>query len=401
MEFPGKSFLQAREQEVPAMPTRVGLVDGAVAATDLAMLVHQFPAAHFEPVGAQWPEQYPNRLNILMVGVDGAVAGQVESAIRRLAARPASLLVLVTLRNADVSTSRALARAGAADVLPVPASEAALALCLERLLSRETPHHGAGRKTGQVVALLKAGGGTGATSLGVQAAQLLAGRAGQANRVAFADLDLQFGSAALYFDLNEALTVADCIAVGENLRETQFATALAPHKSGVRVLAGPKELMPLEMLTPQLAETLVGSLKRDFALTILDLPSAWTAWTNSALRMADRIVLVTQLSVPHVHLVRRQLDVLARQQLNNLPLTLVCNGITSDRHGLLALKSAEGAIGRAFDVQVPEDVRLMGAATNQGLALSAVKRGSKLEKAVTLVAEAIAADALAVAQKSR
>ncbi len=83
----------------------------------------------------------------------------------------------------------------------------------------------------------------------------------------YADLDIQFGSAALYFDMSDALTVADCLAVGEVLSDTQFATALAAHRSGVRLLAAPRDVSPLDVLTPKLIEALIVALKRDFPLT--------------------------------------------------------------------------------------------------------------------------------------
>jgi pilus assembly protein CpaE len=287
-----------------------------------------------------------------------------------------------------------LTRAGAADVIPLPASEAVWALALERLQARDTSGHGPGRKQGQIVALLKAGGGVGATSLGVQMAHQLAARAGTDRKICFADLDLQFGTAALCFDLNDALTVTDCVAVGEVLEETQFATALAAHKSGIRVLAAPREATALDALTPQMVEALVRGLRRDFALTILDLPSVWTAWSNHALQHADRIVMVTHLSVAHVHLVRRQLGILALQKLDNLPLTLVCNAVTGDQQNLLSLKAAERALGRPFDIVLPEDGRVMGAAVNQGLALAEVRRSTKLEKSIAQLADQISADAL-------
>jgi len=248
---------------------------------------------------------------------------------------------------------------------------------------------------------LKAGGGVGATSLGVQMAHQLAAKAGAESKICFADLDLQFGAAALYFDLSEALTVTDCAAVGEVLEETQFATALAAHKSGIRVLAAPREATALESLTPQMVEALVRGLRRDFALTILDLPSVWTAWTNHALQLVDRIVMVTNLSVAHVHLVRRQLGILAMQNLDSLPLTLVCNAVTGDQQNLLSIKAAERALGRPFDIVLPEDGRVMGAAANQGLPISEVRRGTKLEKSIAQLAERIGADALASPQMQR
>lgn len=402
MQFPGDLRSTSASGRASGQSQRVVYTDGAMSPEEIAALIGLFPNLVFERLSTKWPEHFTPNLNILIVGVNAASGSEVEKATNLVRACPPRLHVLIALRNADVASSRALTRAGAADVIPLPANDAVWALAIERLLARDaTPSREHGKKPGQVVALLKAGGGVGATSLGVQAAYQLAGRRGDNPGICFADLDLQFGAAALYFDLAEALTVTDCVAVGEVLEETQFATELAAHKSGVRVLAAPREAAPLDMLTPQLIDALIGGLRRDFALTILDLPSVWTAWTNHALQLCDRIILVTHLSVSHVHLVRRQLSILGGQSLNRLPLTLVCNAVSSDQQGLLAVKAAERALDRSFDIVLPEDVRAMVAATNQGLPLAEARRGSKLEKGVGQLADLMAVDAQAVQRLRR
>jgi pilus assembly protein CpaE len=189
--------------------------------------------------------------------------------------------------------------------------------------------------------------------------------------------------------------------VGEVLGDTQFATALAAHKSGMRLLAAPRDVTALDTLTPQLTDSLLTALRRDFPLTIADLPPVWTPWTYRALQTAVRIVLVTRLSVPHVHLVRRQLNLLALQKLDTIPLTLVCNAVNGDRQNMLSIRAAERAMGRPFDIVLPEDTRVMEAACNQGLDIMAVKRGTKLEKAIAMLAEVMTADASATQSVSK
>jgi pilus assembly protein CpaE len=394
MQFPGELKSVAASVQPSSRSQRVAYAEGAISSAEVAALASLFPTMAFEPIGAAWPNHPGHNVDILIIGLSAASSPDVEKTIHFLRTRPPRLHVLVALRDADVVSSRALTRAGAADVIPLPANEAVWALAIERLLARDTSDRDHGRKPGQVVAVLKAGGGVGATSLSVQASYLLAARAGTNPKICYADLDLQFGAGALYYDLNEALTVTDCVAVGEVLEETQFATALATHKSGIRVLAAPREATALDVLTPQLVEGLLRGLRRDFSLTILDLPSLWTAWTNHALHLADRIVLVTNLSVAHVHLVRRQLGILSLQGLDTLPLTLVCNAVTGDQQALLPIKAAERALGRSFDVILPEDTRAMGGAVNQGVSLSEVRRGTKLEKFVGQLADKMAMDAL-------
>ena len=75
-------------------------------------------------------------------------------------------------------------------------------------------------------------------------------------------------------------------------------------------------------------------------------------------------------------------------------MTLVCNAVTAAQQDMLSVKAAERAIGRPFDIILPEDARVVGAAVNQGLMLSALRRGSKIEKSVAQFAELLAADAL-------
>jgi len=401
MQFPGDLRSAAASARASGSSQRIAYIDEVLGADEVAALASLFPTLAFEAIGSSWPDHLSQGVDILILGISAASGHQVERAVKFLRARPARLQVMVALRDPDVVSSRALTRAGAADVIPLPANEAVWALAIERLLARDTHRGEPGRKQGQVVALLKAGGGVGATSLGVQSVYQLAGRAGADRKLCFADLDLQFGTAALSFDVNEALTVTDCIAVGEVLEETQFATALAQHKSGIRVLAAPREATPLDALTPQLVEALIRGLRRDFALTVLDLPSVWTAWSNHALHLADRIVMVTHLSVAHVHLVRRQLAILSMQNLDSLPLTLVCNAVTADQQNLLSIKAAEKALGRPFDIVVPEEGRAMVASANQGQAVSEIRRSSKLDKALAQLADRVGADALVSSHMQR
>jgi pilus assembly protein CpaE len=368
----------------------VGVVDGAIGGAErFASIAALFPDVQFEPIGSQWSGRQGKRLDVVIIGASAASSDEVEATIKLLRARTFSAKVLVTLRDADVTTTRRLVREGAADVLPAPVSEAALALSLERLLA------GAGggtapiaeRAPGRLVAVLKAGGGVGATALTVQAAATLAkGGAG----VCVADLDLQFGNAAVYLDLPEAVTVTDCLSSGASLLETPFTTALATHRTGVRLLAAPRDIVALETLGPHETEALLTALRRDFALTIVDLPTAWTVWTSYVLNVVDHIVLVTHLSVPHVQAVKRQLRALASQGLDSRPITLVCNSLSSDQTQSVSVKAAERAIGRDFDIVVPEDRRIMTAAINQGVELSAIRSGTKTEKAIAELARRIA-----------
>ncbi len=377
LKFPSPET--GRRHDSPMDGPRVGYVEDAIGGPErIVSLAALFPHVEFVNVGAVWPDHPPAGLAALIVGAEAA---GIEQVLARLDRRSAGLPVIVALRNADVTNTRRLMRGGAADILPAPVSDAALALSLERLLASvdaSAPRAAAGH----VIALLKAGGGTGATALGTQLAAMLASRGDVEGGVCFADLDLQFGQGALYLDLADALTLTDILGGGGRLEDAPLRDAIARHHSGARLLAAPRELTPLEILNPQDVDGLMKALRRDFAVTLLDLPTVWTAWTNQALQRCDRIVLVTHLSVPHINLVQRQFKVMAAQRLDTIPLTLVLNQLSADQQAVVSVKAAEKALRRDFDLIIPEDRRLMNDAIAQGRELSAVRGGSKLEKAI-------------------
>jgi pilus assembly protein CpaE len=365
--------------------TRVGYVEGAVGGPDrVGSLAALFPQVQFVSVGASWPVRSLPGLGALIVGV---AANDVEEAHRRLSSRGGPAIIVV-LKDADASVARRLMQAGAADILVSPVTEAALALSLERVLSSVATQVDRG-PAGRVVALLKAGGGVGATAIGVQLAAMIASNEAGSGGVCFADMDVQFGTGALFLDLGAAMTLTDILEGGGALEDTPLASALAVHRSGARLLAAPRDLMPLESVTPKHVESLVAALRRDFALTILDLPTVWTAWTNRALHLCDQIILITNLSVPHATLVKTQLKMLAAQRLDGIPLTLVCNRVSVDQRQIVSQKAAEKSIGRDFDFVIPEDRTMMNEAIAQGCELSFVRKGTKVEQAIAEVANAI------------
>ena len=368
---------------------RVGLCGpGLGPEPPMAMLSAMFPAVTFQVLDSAWPERAAQTFDLLIVGLDAADAIAQERLATRIAACAGRVEVLALVSGADVETTRRLIHQGAADVLPAPVTDTALAIALERIFCRLDTGR-AQRHRGEVVTLLKAGGGVGATSLAAQLAVMLAANPALAG-VCLADLDLQMGAAALYLDVPDTVTVAQVLAAGGAVEEVPFASSLPSHRGGACVLAAPHELMPIETLNPALIDGLLAGLRRDFEITLVDLPTVWTAWTNRVLRQSQRILLVTRLSVPHVYLARRQLHMLAAQALDDVPITLVCNQVESESASGISLKAAQQAIGRPFDLVIPEDRRLMHQAIDEGVALSTLRRGSKIEAAIARLAEVVA-----------
>lgn len=348
----------------------------------------QFPQLTFTPLAGPWSAGSLSGADMLIARADAADHRSVERLCINLHESGAADRVVVVLANPDLETTRRLIRQGASDVLAEPLTELALGAALDRLLGRLERSGSARRGAGQVVALLKAGGGSGATAVATQTAAILA--EGAQRKVCVVDLDIQFGQVALYLDVHASVTMAQVLSAGGDLGEMNFGASLPKHASGARVLAAPPEFMPLEALTPEAVDALISALRREFEVIILDLPTSWTAWTYRALRQSDHIVLLTQLSVPHAHLVRRQSQLLQTQRLDDIPLTLFCNRLGQENPAGVSVRSVEAALGRSFDIVAPEERKLMNEAINQGVALSTIRRGTKLDKALRSLADRVA-----------
>jgi pilus assembly protein CpaE len=395
MRWPSAASAVEAVRQDDTAKRRVGVYEGALVSPErVASLAALFPSIEFVPLDPRSPDS-DRPFDVLIIAF---TAEKVSAATAWLKSLPAQTKVVVVLHEADVVTTRQLMREGAADVLPAPVSEPSMALSLERIFSASAAGADPDR-SGEVVAILKAAGGVGASSLGVQAAAILAARG--AGQVCFADLDLQYGAAATYLDLPDAISVVDCLSAGASLAETPFADALASHRSGLRLLGAPKDIVSLDAVRAQHVDALLRGLRRDAALTLIDLPQAWTAWTTEVLRRADRIVLITHLTVPHVQMMKRQLRMLSTQHLDATPVVLVCNAVSREQQSSLSLRAAERALDRKFDVVVPLDVRTMSAAINQGVELATVRRGTALEKAVAGLAERISNGVIAATTARR
>lgn len=387
---PFRNLISVRDMtspEPPAASIALAYDVRALGKTEaVGRLQEQFRHVRFRPLHESWFGDALKQVELVIGALDASSPAEVDRFCVNLreSGRPDAVIAVVF--NAGIEVTRRLMQDGVGDVLVAPVNEAALAVSLERALANLAHRGRRGGANGEIVSILKSGGGVGATALGTQLAALLA-EGGV--KVCLVDLDIQFGLAAMYLDLRNSVTMGEVLASGASPAEVGFSSNLASHASGAKVLAAPPEFMPLEALTPKLIDDLVSALRRDFEVVLLDLPSAWTAWTNRVLRLSDRILLVSQLSVPHAHLTKRQLSLLATQRLDDVPLTLVCNRFGGDTPAGVSRRSVEAAVGRPFDVLVPDDGRLMNEAINQGVALNALRRGTKLGKALEQLAASL------------
>lgn len=295
--------------------------------------------------------------------------------------------------NPPLALVRTLVRAGAHDVIPLPLDLADLEVSLATIHQRSSDAKSDQvAVSGKLVSVVKSAGGAGATSLlGQLAIESARNGAGMGKDVCLIDLDVQFGDAAFQLGLQPNLSVADLVEAGNRVDGEMLRTTAATHSSGLKVIAAPPTMMPLELLSSDQALDIVELATREFGLVYLDLPANWTNWSLSLLARSDLVLLVTGISVTGLNRARRQMELIRNQDLGDLEVRIVANRF--EKGVLKQIKPADirQALGRDIAFTVADEPQVMNPAIERGVPINEIKRKSALGKDIASLANQIAA----------
>ena len=332
----------------------------------------------------------------MLAGAAAAVVqvteGSDESVARfaKLAEGPVPLVAAAY--EPSMGLVRSLVRAGAHDVVPLPLDPAELETALDPI-RRMVAAHGTRHRSGhqKIVTIIKSEGGVGATSLLSQMATRFAAQEKAAGREAcLLDLDVQFGDAALQLGMQPSLTFTDLLEAGKRLDGEMLRSVAAQHPSGLRVVSAPREIVPLESMTSDQLIAIIDLATEEFGTVFVDLPTNWTNWSLSLLARSDMVLLVTELRVPSLHRARRQLDLLASQDMDNLSVHIVLNRTEKGLFRTLGPADAERVLRRPVAFSIANDHSTMTQAIDRGVPLEEVKRRSALVKDIDVMERGIA-----------
>jgi pilus assembly protein CpaE len=288
---------------------------------------------------------------------------------------------------------RTLVRAGAHDVVPLPLDPEELETALDpirRMVTEQGPRQRAGHH--KIVAVIKSEGGVGATALLSQLATRFAADERTVGREAcLIDLDVQFGDAAVQLGLQPTLTFSDLVDAGKRLDGELMRSVATQHPSGLRVISAPREIMPLEAVSSDQLLSIVDLATAEFGTVFVDLPTNWTNWSLSLLARADVVLMITQLRVTSLHRARRQLDLLASQDMNLLDVRIVLNRAEKGLIRTLGPADAERVLRKPIAFSIANDHATMSLAIDRGVPIAEVKRKCALGKDIDVMEQGVTA----------
>jgi pilus assembly protein CpaE len=317
---------------------------------------------------------------------------------------PGTPILAVSGRGDGQSILQAL-RGGAKEFLTAPVVLEELLTALQRLHRTRAGGdgsglHGTAKGQSLVIALTGSRGGVGSTSLAVNLGCTLA--QDPANSVALIDLELALGDADVALDLMPDYTLADVALNIERLDMTFLRRSLSKHSSGLSLLPHPVQMEDAGLIREEHLQRVIGLLRASYTHLILDLSKGFNPTDVTALRMADTILLVSQLELTSLRNTVRILLTLGADPALGDKVKVVLNRVGSDAD--IGLKKAEDTIGKPVFWQVPNDAHAMIESRNAGVPLLQHAPRSKAQQSIAGLAQALtgkAEPAPAPAKKSR
>lgn len=149
--------------------------------------------------------------------------------------------------------------------------------------------------------------------------------------------------------------------------------------------------MPLEAMTSEQILSVIDLATAEYGTVFVDLPANWTNWSMSLLARSDLILMVTELRVPSLHRARRQLDLLASQDMGELDVRVILNRSEKGLFRSLGPADAERVLRRPVSFTIANDHATMSQAIDRGVPLSEVKRKCPLVKDIDTLEQGVSA----------
>jgi pilus assembly protein CpaE len=236
---------------------------------------------------------------------------------------------------------------------------------------------------------LPAAGGTGNTTLAIQAAFMLGRRTRQMENTCLVDLNFQDGAIADYLDIAPSFRIEELANAPGRLDRQLLEVMLTRHSSGLSVLATPRVPAKTFEISEGLIGAVLGLLSRSFDNVVIDLPKNWHSWMDNVIWGSNQVYVVTNFNVPALRHARYVVDAIAPKAPDRARTSVIVNKYRSRMFGQSLKKSDAETLLRDWLVGfVPESRDLVDEAINLGVPVAEYSRGSKLEKALDRILKA-------------
>ncbi|HEX2723111.1 MAG TPA: P-loop NTPase, partial [Gemmatimonadaceae bacterium] len=317
-------------------------------------------AADRESAIAQMRDEH---FELVILSIDGITPAELIALEREIRRDPGKS-VIATAPAAEPDLIVRAMRAGVHEFLLYPPKPEELAGSVERLMRRMRQES----ETGELIAVHSGKGGLGSTSIAVNLAHAF-GAQRPDGRVALVDLVVTGGDVRVFLNLRPTYDLSHLIAKGSQVDAELLNSVLTPCPGGVWALPTGDNPEDHELFDSAAVTSVLNLLRAHFAVTVVDCEHHLSEATLTALDIANRIILVTHLTVPALRSTQRSLGVCRRLGYDDSKLCVVVNRYQSG--DVLPVKDAEELLQSPIYWKLPNDYRLSAASLTKGISIAA------------------------------
>lgn len=266
--------------------------------------------------------------------------------------------VIVVGTSNDIAFYRELIANGIVEYLLAPLNPLTIIGAILRLFQS-----GDMTRIGKIHAVIGAKGGVGASVIAQNLAWTIS-RGGFAT--VLADLDLQFGTAALNFNIDCPVGFADRLSDGDRLDGGLVERLLFRHGPHLSILPCATAAHIAKDPDISVISKLLDLARATFPHVLLDLPSAWSPLVRNALLTADEVTLVAEPDLGNLRNARCILDFLKSSRLNDLPPRLIVNRVGMPKRKEIGAKQFASSLNVGLFAEIAFDPGLFSTAERNG-----------------------------------
>lgn len=357
------AILVQLRQECPA--SQVLRLDVAVSALE--------SSAASEPKGSARGANESKDIVLVVLAPDAERALDVVRDIRR---RTTARILAVGPATNTKLVLRAM-REGASEYLDQGELKSELSEALQRLEASGT--------AGRIIGLLAPGGGSGASTLAVNVATVLAQKY---HSCALIDLKLEAGDLAPLLNLKPNHTLSDLCQNIERLDYSLLQGCLVRCDSGVQLLAAPARIADVVLVTPEAVDLVLSLVCRHFPFVVIDLDHTFHAEQRRAMLLVDVIVLVLRLDFISLRNMRITLDFFQEIGVSRDKVRIVANQVGEPSQ--LSAAQAEESLGIKISQLIPDDQKTVNRANNDGIPVVLQSPSAKVSRSLVELAMSLA-----------
>ena len=336
-------------------------------------------------------------MDINMPDMDGITATEF---IRRKV--PYVQIVILSIQS-DASYMRRAMLAGARDFLTKPPSIDDLSAAIRRAgrvaveERSKVPAYpvgstngsastvGRASQLGKIIVIYSPKGGTGKTTIATNLAIALHS---EETKTVLVDANVQFGDVAVFFNEQVKNSILDLTSRVDELDPHIIEEVTLKHNAtGLHILAAPPK--------PEMADHVVGEqfskllvyLRQIYAYIVVDTAAYLTDVVQSALDVADVIVLVTTQDIPSIKNVNAFLNLADNSGIKRDQILFIMNRF--DKRVSISPERVGSSLRQEIAVVIPYEERIVSNSVNRGVPFFMDNKSQPIGKSISAVADSV------------